>query len=152
LPQFLSAYSEDGFDQFLGPGTPVASLGSSLSSADASQDFSMTFIFDKGMDALSVQNPANWRISRSTNGGIGGVYNWGLPISQTEVEIAPVPQRVIYDSGNLTAEVTFSITQNSSADGTLDPSHILFRFYGKDVYGNSMDPASDQYSGISKIV
>jgi hypothetical protein len=82
----------------------------------------------------------------------GGVYNWGLPISQTEVEIAPVPQRVIYDSGNLTAEVTFSITQNSSADGTLDPSHIVFRFYGKDVYGNSMDPASDEYSGISKIV
>ncbi|NTU50443.1 MAG: hypothetical protein HGA87_06160, partial [Desulfobulbaceae bacterium] len=48
--------------------------------------------------------------------------------------------------------VTFSITQNSTGDGTIDLSHIVFKFKGVDVDGNSMDTYRDEYSGFSKIV
>ena len=46
----------------------------------------------------------------------------------------------------------FRINQNSDASATLDPSHIMFQFSGKDASGNSMDHSADQYSGVSKIV
>jgi hypothetical protein len=70
----------------------------------------------------------------------------------TEIEIRMFPTSVVYDPDSFTSQVTFQITQNSSANGTIDPSHIVFSFYGKDVYGNTMDPAADEYSGISRIV
>lgn len=151
-PGFLGVYTFSGFNSSLGPRTPLTDLNSSLSTAGASKEFVMNFIFSKDMDAVSVQNPYNWRISRASAGAPGGAYNWGLSIPSTEIEISPFPRRVIYDPYTLTAQFTFQITQNSSADGTIDPSHVVFRFYGKDIYGKTMDPAADEYSGISKFV
>jgi hypothetical protein len=46
----------------------------------------------------------------------------------------------------------FRVSQNADGNATLDPSHIMFRFMGKDAYGNTMDTSSDEYSGISMIV
>jgi tetratricopeptide (TPR) repeat protein len=151
-PGFLGVYTFSGFNSSLGPRTLLTDMSSSFSTAGASKEFLMNFIFNKDMDVASVQNPYNWRISRASGGTSGGIYNWGLSIPSTEIELSPFPERVIYDPYTLTAQVTFQITQNSSANGTIDPSHIVFGFYGKDIYGKTMDPAADEYSGISKIV
>jgi tetratricopeptide (TPR) repeat protein len=151
-PKILAAYNVSGFTDKSGPGTPVSALNSSLSTPGASQQFNMTFLFTKEMDAASVQNPYNWSITKAAYGSAGGAYNWGLPTSPTDVAISPVPVSVIFLPGSLSATVTFMVNQNADADGTLDPSHIKFKFSGKDVYGNTMDTSADEYSGISKIV
>ena len=51
----------------------------------------------------------------------------------------------------MNAPVYFKIQQNASADGTIDPSHIEFRFDGKDKFGLKMNPDFDQYNGFSKV-
>jgi hypothetical protein len=68
------------------------------------------------------------------------------------VTLSPIPVSVAYDQDLQTADVTFRVTQNASGNGTVDPSHIVFRFHGLDAYGNAMDPTADEYSGISIIV
>lgn len=151
-PEFLVGYSDTGFDTTLGPRTPVSALDSYLSSPNASQEFTMKFIFDKEMDIASVENRYNWRISRASGDIKGGAYNWGLPISSSEAYISLFPERVNYDYQNNTAIVTFRMSQNASGNATLDPSHIIFQFFGQDAYGNKMNPSADQYGGISKIV
>jgi hypothetical protein len=50
----------------------------------------------------------------------------------------------------MTATVYFNIQQNATADGTIDPSHIEFRFNGKDIFGLTMNSDFDQYNGFSK--
>jgi hypothetical protein len=45
--------------------------------------------------------------------------------------------------------VLFSVSQNSTADGTIDPSHIKFSFNGKDATGMTMDPKANEYTGFS---
>lgn len=151
-PKFLAAFSENGFNVTLGLGTPLSSLDSSLSAAGASKDFTMNFIFSKDMDSSSVQNPYNWTIARAPAGTPGGAYNWGIAVPSTEAPIALFPKYVTYDSNSLMAAVTFQIRQNLSANGTIDPSHILFKFSGKDAYGNTIDPDADEYGGLSLIV
>jgi len=151
-PEFLIAYSDSGFGFTLGPRTPLNALDSSLATPDASVQLSMKFIFNKKMDNASIENPFNWTISRASWGRNGGAYNYGLPIPGTEATLPAFPTRVTYDPENLKAEVFFTVTQNSLANGTLDPSHIIFRFYGQDSYGNSMNLSKDEFSGISKIV
>ncbi len=151
-PKFLAAYSSNGFNVTLGTATPLSSLDSSLSNAGASKDFTMNFIFSKGMDASSVRNPYNWKITRASAGTPGGAYNWGMSIPSTETQIALFPKYVLYDPDSLTATVTFQISQNALANGTIDPSHIMFKFSGIDAYGYSMDPAADEYGGLSVIV
>lgn len=152
LPRFLGVYTYSGFNTSLGPKTLLTELSSSLSEPNSSKEFVMNFIFSKDMDVASVQNPYNWRISKASGTTHGGIYNWGLSIPSTDIKFSPFPLKVIYDTESLTAHVTFKITQNSSADGTIDPSHIVFSYYGKDIYGRTMDPSGDEYSGISKIV
>lgn len=151
-PEFLIAYSDSGFGFTLGPRTPLSALDLSLATPDAAVQLSMKFIFNKKMDNASVENPFNWTISRATWGTKGGAYNYGLPVSETEINLPAYPTWVTYDPETLKAEVFFTVAQNSSANGTLDPSHILFRFYGQDAYGNSMNSSRDEFSGISKIV
>jgi hypothetical protein len=51
----------------------------------------------------------------------------------------------------MTATVSFKIQQNSTADGTIDPSHLEFKFSGKDTYGNTMDTDFDQFIGFSGV-
>jgi tetratricopeptide (TPR) repeat protein len=151
-PEFMIAYSDSGFGFTLGPRTPLSALDPSLATPDAVVQLSMKFIFNKKMDNASVENPFNWMISRASWGTKGGAYNYGLPVPATEVTLPAFPTRVTYDPENLKAEVFFTVTQNSSANGTLDPSHIIFRFYGEDTYGNSMNLSRDEFGGISKIV
>lgn len=150
-PKMLLAYSTSAFVATLGPGTEVSSLGTALASANGQQAFSMVFSFDKEMDLESVQSVWNWTIARSVGTGRGDGYNYSLPIPATEVSLYPHPDAVVYDPDDMTATVYFTLHQNSSADGTLDPSHIKFTFNGQDVSGVAMDPEADEYMGFSGI-
>jgi hypothetical protein len=103
------------------------------------------------MDRESIENPANWLISRAAGQGPGQSYNFGMRVPATEVSIKPIPDAVTWDEDNLTASVYFTITQNASGTGTLDPSHIEFKFSGKDIYGLAMDTQCDQFCGFSGV-
>ncbi|HUJ19135.1 MAG TPA: tetratricopeptide repeat protein [Nitrospirota bacterium] len=151
-PKILAAYNVSGFANTLGPGTKVSTMDKSLTMPGASHEFNMVFMFTKDMDLSSITNPFNWSIAKAAYGAAGGPYNWGLPTPATDVNISPVPIRVTYAPDARSATVSFLIKQNASANGTIDPSHIRFKFNGKDVYGNTMDTSADEYSGISKIV
>ncbi len=152
IPKISSAYTFGGFTPTAGRKTLVSSMNTSLSNPDASKQFTMRFNFSKEMDVYSVRNPYNWRISRATGKDVGGAYNWGLPIPETEVNIPAIPISVVYDENAKSADVSFRITQNSSGDGTIDPGHIVFKFSGIDAYGKAMDSSADEYGGFSKIV
>lgn len=140
------------FLSYLSSGTLLSSLNSSLATPNATQNFNIDFYFDKPMDMDSVQNTDNWQISRASAAAPDGGYNWGLPIPQTEVTVFPMPQSVIYDQVNNKATLTFTITQNAAGNGTIDPSHLVFKFNGKDVKGMTMDETSDEYSGAAGVV
>lgn len=140
------------FLSYLSSGTLLSSLNISLATPNATQNFNIDFYFDKPMDMDSVQNTDNWQISRASAAAPDGGYNWGLPIPQTEVTVFPIPQSVIYDRDNNKATLTFTITQNAAGDGTIDPSHLVFKFNGKDVKGMTMDETSDEYSGAAGVV
>ena len=149
-PKIEFAYSESTFPFYLSMNTPVSLLDSSLSSAGAYKIFSMKFQFDKALDRESVENPANWEISRA-DGASPALYNFGLEISETETQLPFLPDYVVYDAQNLTATVFFRVYQNETADATIDPGHIEFRYKGTDSYGLSMDSAKDQFTGFSGI-
>ena len=129
--------------------TNVGDIDAYLKNAGASKTFTMEFLFDKDMDRDSVEKVYNWSIKRSTLNGPGEMYNFGLPVPETEINVPGFPDSVYYNSDKQTALLTFTITQNESADGTLDPSHIEFMFKGKDTYGLKMDPEGDQFTGFS---
>jgi Flp pilus assembly protein TadD len=150
-PQILVAYSTD-FDLTGGPGTKVSDLDPSLAAPDSSKIFTMQFIFSKPMDVSTILSPASWSITKAYGQVPGGDYNWGFPLTPSDMTISPNPINVVYNPDSQTADVKFRVTQNASGDGTLDPSHLVFTFHGKDVYGKAMDPAADQYSNMSKIV
>ena len=148
-PKIMYAQAESTFGYSLASGISLVALDSYLATADASKSFTMIFQFDKQMDRESVESLANWQISRSAQSGAGQTYNFNLPVPETEVTPHPIPENVYWDQTKMTATVTFRITQNSTANGTIDPSHIEFKFSGKDVYGNSMDADFDQFMGFS---
>jgi hypothetical protein len=143
--------SSSSFQYYMSIGMQVAFLDPYLANANAAKTFTMAFQFDKDMDRESVENPLNWKISRTQGGGPGQAYNFGLPIPSTEVQIMPVPISVYYDADAKTATVQFNIQQNAFANGTIDPSHMEFTFTGKDRYGLAMDPLKNQFSGFSGI-
>jgi tetratricopeptide (TPR) repeat protein len=148
-PKFVFAQSASTFSFLMTPKTPVSALDTYLTTADASKTFTMAIQFDKAMDRESVENIANWRIERATGQGPGQAYNFGLSIPSTEITLSPIPEGVYYDQDKLTATVYFKIQQNASADGTIDPLHIEFKFSGKDTFGYEMDPDHDQFTGFS---
>jgi tetratricopeptide (TPR) repeat protein len=150
-PKITSAYSSNFITSYK-MGTLVSAMDSTLATANSSDTFTMNFIFNKNMDSDSVKNVGNWLITRADGSETGGTYNWGIKTKSSEISISPIPLSVTYNSDTLTATVTFKITQNSAANGTIDPSHIMFKFSGMDTYGNTMDVTADQYSGMSKIV
>jgi tetratricopeptide (TPR) repeat protein len=151
-PQITSAQSSDGFSTSLGPKTKISALNSTLTSANKSKLFSMNIAFSKDMDEASIINPYNWKISRATIRDNGGVYNGGLTPSNKEAVILPSPAYVNYNSETNKATVYFRLSQNTTADATIDPQHIVFKFSGIDTYGKAMDTSADEYSGFSKIV
>jgi tetratricopeptide (TPR) repeat protein len=150
-PRFLSAYS-NGLNLASTAGTKVSSLDSSLATPEATKNFTVNFVFNKDMNISSVQDINNWGISRSTSYRTGGPYNWGISTPPTEIGLSHQPEYVIYDPETLSAKVTFSIAQNSSGDGTVDLSHLVFKFNGMDSYGNAMDSSADEYNVISEVV
>jgi hypothetical protein len=111
----------------------------------------MNIAFSKDMDAASIINPYNWKISRATIQDNGGLYNYGLKPSAKEAFIMPSPAYVTFDTQTNTANVHFRISQNATADATIDPKHIVFKFSGVDTYGKAMDKSADEYSGFSSI-
>jgi tetratricopeptide (TPR) repeat protein len=147
---FASAL-ESTFDYNMPKNTSVSALDSYLENANASKSFVMVFQFDKKMDRFSVEDRFNWQIARTAQDGSGTAYNLGLSVADTEVRLTSFPDYVYYDSDALTATVHFSVEQNESADGTIDPSHIEFKFMGVDAWGLSMDEDADQFTGFSGV-
>ncbi len=151
-PKIMFASSFDSTFPYTMPfRTQLATLDSYLANADAAKKFTVVFQFDKAMDRESVENLTNWKIGRSTSSEPGQIYNYGLSIPSTEIKINPLPDNVYYDAKTHQATVTFTIQQNSTADGTIDPSHIEFKFSGIDAFGYQMDPDFDQFMGYSGV-
>jgi len=150
-PQIMFASSSSSFPKSLPMRTPLSALDSYLTSAGASQTFTMEFQFSKKMDRESVENIYNWSITRANGMSILDKYNFGFSLPDTEVSPKAYPANVYYDDKNLTAKLTFSIQQNDTADGTIDPAHIAFKFNGEDIYGNKMNKDYDEYSGFSGV-
>jgi tetratricopeptide (TPR) repeat protein len=148
-PRIEFADADSNFNHFAPYRSPLAVLDAYLANAGASKSFTMVFQFGKKMDPESVQNRFNWRIGRSTSSEPGEAYNFGLKVPDTEIRIRPLPDRVIYDARKLQASVTFTITQNANGDGTIDPSHVAFKFSGVDENGVKMDPDADEWMGYS---
>jgi len=151
-PKMTANYTSDLFTPFLsnfGPGTKVNAIGSYLANAGDQQTFAMVFQFNKQMDQNSVENVHNWSIARAGGTGRGDGYNYNMTVPTTEVTLPGTPQSVYYDRLAQTATVMFKITQNATANGTIDPSHINFSFNGKDMVGLAMDKSADTYSGFS---
>lgn len=144
--------TSNAFNMKRGPGTPVSSLDPDLAAPGVSERFMIKIFFDKPMDRQSVERITSWSITRSTDIYHGGLYNWGLPLPETEINLPPLPDLIIYDEKTSAASVYFTITQNPAGNGTIDPSHIVFKFYGKDACGNKIDPHRDEYVGLSLIV
>lgn len=150
-PRILMAQANNGFNVSRGPRTEVADLASTLEDPGKSKLFSMSVAFSKDMDEASIINPYNWKISRATIRDNGGVYNYGLAPTTKEAAILPAPAYVTYNKETNTATVYFKLSQNSTADATIDPRHIVFKFSGVDTYGKAMDASADEYSGFSGV-
>jgi Flp pilus assembly protein TadD len=150
-PKILAVLSPDGFNTAMGRATPVSALNSSLAVPGGSKLFSVNFAFSKDMDQASVLNRDNWKITRASIRENRGVYNGGLTPPKTEAVILPTPVAVTYDTETNTATVRFKVSQNAAANATIDPAHIVFKFYGQDTYGKVMDASADEFSGFSKI-
>ncbi len=134
------------FNQLLGPATPLWMLDPTLLTPSASTQISVSIQFNNEMDMASVMNPANWEISKAKNTE-GGYY-----ISQVggrEVNIPPAPTFVSYDPDTRQAKVSFTVKQNSNANATIDPSHLVFKFTGTDALGRQMDSSADEIDGAA---
>ena len=147
----VTAYATSTFGYYRSWQTPVASLDTYLQTAGAEKTLTMEIQFSKEMDRSSVENVLNWRISRSTQSGPGQAYNYGRPVPETEIDLPPFPVNVYYDKDAMTATIYFKLTQNDTADGTIDPAHVEFKFSGKDLFGNQMDSDFDQFIGFSGV-
>lgn len=117
-----------------------------LVAPDSSKDVTVTFAFDSAMDPASIMKVTNWSISKAT-GGSAGIYSNGFYNPQN-VPTPIMPKRVTYDAENREATLVFSISQNATGDGKIDPSHLVFRFKGTDARGMTMSPTADEYDGF----
>ncbi len=148
-PKIMHARSTGTFLYLLPPRTQLAVMDEYLENANAELTFKMVFQFDKQMDRESVENTFNWNITRATGAGPGQAYNYGFPIPDSEVSLPLFPEHVYYNADELTATVYFKIKQNADATGSIDPSHIEFKFTGIDIFGLAMDSDYDQFTGFS---
>jgi len=151
-PRISFAHSSSTFAYSLPPKTTVAALDTYLAAANASKEFTMVFQFDKEMDRESVEKVYNWRIQRASSGPLpGSRYNLGMSQADNEADLSMFPSSVYWDAKNLTATLKFSVAQNADADAVIHAGGIEFQFLGEDIFGNAMDPKSDQYSGFSGV-
>lgn len=137
-----------GFVELMGAGTPLWALDSSLMTPGSSKEFTVTFTFSNAMDVASVTNPTNWSISRA-KGGTAGYYNNTIPVTSRDAAPPPIPLSVTYNDVTREATVKFRLSQNSDGNATIDPSHLVFRFTGKDAEGRSMDVTGDEIDGFA---
>ncbi len=149
-PKIMFAYADSTFPYFRAPKTQLSVIDGYLANASAQKGVSMVFQFNKDMDRESVENIVNWSIGKSEETTPGMQYNHGVAPPSTEVDLPPLPTNVYYDPDKMTATVYFNLTQNPTADGTIDPSHIVFSFKGKDADGKELDAQYDQFMGFSK--
>ena len=150
-PQIVSmdTSKSGGFSEIMGPGTPVWALDiSTLMPPDSSKVFSIDVQFNNEMDVGSVMNPSNWSISRA-NSTQAGYYNSMIPVTSKEAKVAPIPLSVTYNALEMKATVSFRISQNSDGNATIDPSHLVFKFSGKDSSGRTMDAKADEIDGYA---
>jgi len=146
---YVDQSNNKGFNQLLGRGTPLWMLDPTLMDANASKKVTVAIQFNNKMDVASIVNPANWEISRAKSTE-GGYYNSLVPINTArEVSIPKRPAFVTYDPTTGQANVTFNLQQNANKDATIDPSHLVFKFSGKDADGRPMDTTGDQIDGYS---
>lgn len=148
-PKIMFAYADSTFPYYMSPKSKLSVIDEYLANADTTQTFTMKFQFNKEMDRESIETITNWSIERSTESGPAMGYNNGIGVPETEVTLPYFPTDVYYDDDALTATVRFRLTQNSTADGTIDPSHVVFSFNGKDGDGNDMAVDYDQFMGFS---
>jgi Flp pilus assembly protein TadD len=154
-PKFtsVSAGSYDPFIPTLGPNTALELLTATdpkhtLSQANASKTFTMDFQFNSDMDTVSVQTVSNWQVSKAS-GGTAGYYNYGYTPNQQNQANLPIIQSIAYNVKNRLATVTFALKQNADVSAVIDPSHLVFKFSGKNINGKAMDPNADQYDGFA---
>lgn len=148
-PRISSALSGSSFPFHLVKGLEVSVIDQYLENAGASVSLTMQFKFSKDMDVASIENRLNWTISRASSHNLAETYNYGDVIPETEIMLSPIPDYVLYNVETRTATVGFTVRQNETANGTIDPSHIVFAFNGTDVNGVAIDSRADQYSGFS---
>lgn len=139
----------DNFTNSLGMNSQLYALDATLMTPNSSKEFSMSFYFDTKMDTESVQDAANWTITKAS-GGAAGYYNNLLAVLPTEAYIPQNPSRVVYDPEKQVATVTFLLSQNAAGDATIDPSHMVFKFSGTDARGKIMDPTADEFDGAAQ--
>ncbi len=148
-PEIAFAYASSSFPYNMTTGYPVSAIDNYLENAGAKISMTMTFQFTKDMEFSSVANRFNWSITRASSSNIAETYNYGDEIPDTEITLDYYPDYVLYDEDTCTATVGFTVRQNDTADGTIDPSHIVFTFDGEDVYGVTISEDADEYSGFS---
>lgn len=137
-----------GFSELLGAGTPLWALDPTLIAPDSSKEFSITFTFSEKMDLASITNPLNWSITRA-EGGEAGYYNNTMPVSSKEALVPRYPLSVTYSDVTQEATIKFRLSQNADGTATVDPSHLVFTFKGKDASGRTMDSSADQIDGYT---
>ena len=138
-----------GFAEVLGPGTPLWMLDAQmLTQPKSSKAFSITFHFSNDMDLASVTNTQNWSISRA-NSTEAGYYNNTMPLTSKEAMLPATPEAVMYNAYTREATITFRLNQNATGDAVLDPSHIVFKFSGKDASGREMDITANEIDGYA---
>ena len=150
-PQIAFAYSSSTFPYQMTKGYKVSAIDSYLESAGASKNVTMEFQFSKPMDASMVENILNWSITRSSSNNIAEDYNFGDEVPDTEITLNYYPNYVLYDRETSKATIGFTVRQNDTADGTIDPSHIVFKFNGESVFGVPMDEDADEFNGFSGV-
>lgn len=150
-PRIEFAYGTSSFFYKMPPRSKVSALDDYLANANTSKQFFIEFQFGKKMDISSVMNRFNWQITRSQGAGTGEQYNFGLSVPETEASVALFPDRIAYDPVNYAARVYLTISQNATADATIDPSHLTFKFSGKDASGIPMDENADEFNGYSRV-
>ncbi len=137
------------------PTMPLLALdASTLATPGATKEFTIKIVFNTAMDTSSITNIANWSITKAS-GGTAGIYNNGL-YSPKSVAVPAIPKSVTYDPVSNEARLVFTLRQSDTIDpdtglpnGTIDPSHLVFKFLGKDQSGRSMDESADQIDGAS---
>lgn len=145
---FFNTEKNGSFVNLLGSGKPLWMLDPSLIMPNATAAVSVTIQFNNEMDLSSIVNPQNWTITRAKSVE-GGYYNNTLPVNSKEASILKNPLSITYNPLERTATVSFRVNQNAEGNATIDPSHLVFTFKGKDAAGREMDQSANEIDGYS---